>query len=209
VDEGWELLDRGLAEIGFSTSDAQRAALLELAALLETWGARLNLSGHRDRASIVRRLILDAAGLTQILPEAQTIADLGSGAGFPGLPMAILRPGSLVTLVEARERRHYFQRAAIRVLDLRNVESVRGRMEALPASPHELVVAQALARPSRALELMRPWAAPGGWLAIPSSAATPRIAPEIGIKPLETLRYSVPCGGPQRSVWLGQRAAGT
>jgi len=209
MDAARERLDQGFAEIDLAASEAQRGALLELAKLLEEWGERLNLSAHREREAIVQRLILDAAALSQVLPEAQSIADLGSGAGFPGLPIAILRPQSRITLIEARERRHFFQRAAIRALGLRNVRAVRGRLEALPTSAHEGVIAQALARPPRALALMVPWAAPGGWLAIPAAATPPAIASVSNLNSLETLRYSVPCDGPERSVWLARRALET
>lgn len=205
MDAVRELLEQGLSELDLAASETQRDALLQLATLLEEWGERLNLSGHRRRDAIVRRLILDAAALSRILPAAQTIADLGSGAGFPGLPIAILRPRSSITLIEARERRHYFQRAAIRTLGLGNVQAVRGRSEDLPHAAHEGVVAQALARPSRALALMVPWAAPGAWLAIPGAASAPVADPVSGIKILKSLRYSVPCGGPERSVWMARR----
>jgi 16S rRNA (guanine527-N7)-methyltransferase len=208
VNAARELLEQGFTELGLAGSDseAQRDALLRLARLLEEWGARVNLSGYRSLDQIVRRLILDAVALSHVLPDAQSIADLGSGAGFPGLPLAILRPGSSVTLIETRERRHYFQRAAIRTLGLGNLRAVRGRSQDLPPTAHEGVVAQALARPSRALALMLPWAAPGGWLAIPSAATAPVIDPVAGVNILETLRYSVPCGGPERSVWIAARS---
>ena len=200
-----ELLDRGLREIGLEASEGQKIALLQLAELLETWAERINLTAHRTRDAIIHRLILDAAALAQLLPESRKIADLGSGAGFPGLPLAILRRESRLTLVEARERRHYFQRAAVRALALSNVHTLRGRAEVLQPIPHDLVVAQALAQPANALEWMLPWAAPGAILALPGAASPPEIAPPPGVKRKNTLRYSVPCGGPARTVWLGRR----
>jgi 16S rRNA (guanine527-N7)-methyltransferase len=200
-----QLLDQGLCEIGLEASEGQKSALLQLAEMLETWAERINLTAHRARDAIVHRLILDAAALAQSLPEARRIADLGSGAGFPGLPLAILRPESRLTLVEARERRHYFQRAAVRALSLPNVQTLRGRAEALQPTLHDMVVAQAFARPSNALEWMLPWAAPGATLAIPGAAAPLEIVPPPGVIHDNNLIYSVPCGGPARTVWLGRR----
>lgn len=200
-----ELLDRGLGEIGLEVPEGQKSALLQLAELLEAWAARINLTAHRTRDAIIRRLILDAAALSQCLPAAQSIADLGSGAGFPGLPLAILRPESRLSLVEARERRHYFQRAAVRALGLSNVHTLRGRAEALRPTPHELVVAQAMAQPSSALTWMLPWVAPVGTLAIACAAPPPEITPPPAVSCQDILRYSVPCGGPVRAVWLGRR----
>jgi 16S rRNA (guanine527-N7)-methyltransferase len=200
-----DLLCRGLSEIGLVASETQRSALLQLAELLEVWAERVNLTAHRTPEAIIRRLILDAAALSQSLPAARKIADLGSGAGFPGLPLAILRPQSCLTLVEARERRHYFQRAAVRALALANVHTLRGRAEALQPTPHDLVISQALAQPSNALRWMLPWAAPGGALAIPGAAAPPEVTPPPAVQRENILRYSVPCGGPARTVWLGRR----
>ncbi len=200
-----ELLDRGLDEIGLEVSEGQRSALLQLAELLEAWATHINLTAHRTREAIVHRLILDAAALSQCLPASQRIADLGSGAGFPGLPLAILHPESRLSLVEARERRHYFQRAVVRALGLSNVDTLRGRAEALQPTPHELVVAQALAQPSIALRWMLPWAAPEGTLAIPGAAPPPEVTPPPAVCCRDIVRYSVPCGGPARTVWLGRR----
>jgi 16S rRNA (guanine527-N7)-methyltransferase len=205
VERERELLDRGLREIGLEIPEGQRSALLQLAELLETWAERVNLTAHRTRQAIVHRLMLDAAALAQCLPAAPRIADLGSGAGFPGLPLAILRPQSDLTLIEARERRHYFQRAAVRALALPNVQTRRGRAETLEPTPHELVVAQAVARPAEALAWMLPWTAPGGVLAIPGAASPPDITPPPAVKFEEILSYSVPCGGPARTVWTARR----
>lgn len=199
------LLNEGLAELELDVSEKQREALLELAAILEQWAERINLTAHRSGEAIVRRLILDAAALSKVLPDAARIADLGSGAGFPGLPLAILRPDSTLTSIEARERRHYFQRAAIRTLGLSNAHAEHGRLESLTPTPHDLVISQALAKPGVALEWMTPWAAPGGLLAIPGGA-TPPVLPEVKtIESQGVTRYAVPCGGPERTLWLGRR----
>jgi 16S rRNA (guanine527-N7)-methyltransferase len=200
-----ELLDSGLKELALQLSETQRRALLDLAGLVAAWGAHLNLSGHRDQRAILQRLILDAVALERVLPPAAGIADLGSGAGLPGLPLAVLRPGSRVTLIEARERRHFFQRAAIRALGLSNVEARLGRSEQLAPTQHGLVIAQALAKPERALDLMLPWAAPTGLLAIPSVAPPPPLALPESLVEEKSLYYTVPCGGPRRSVRLARR----
>jgi 16S rRNA (guanine527-N7)-methyltransferase len=128
------MLRAGLSELALDPRPDQIDALLRLATLLERWAQRANLSSHRDVESIVARLILDAAALSQCLPLAATLVDLGSGAGFPGLPIAVLRPESAVLLVEAREKRHHFQRAAVRELGLRNVEMLCGRVSSSTAA---------------------------------------------------------------------------
>jgi len=196
-------LEQGLAELGLETGPEQRAALLELAALVETWGRRMNLTGHKTAEAVVRRLILDAAALLVAAPPFGSLADLGSGAGFPGLPIAVLRPEVRVTLVDSRERRHHFQRTARRTLGLENVDPVRGRLEELEPVPHEAVLAQALAQPRQALVWMRPWAAPSACLLIPSSQEGPQLPDAEGLASAEVRRYRVP-GGPERRLWVGR-----
>jgi 16S rRNA (guanine527-N7)-methyltransferase len=149
--EGRQLLLEGAAELRLDLGAGRAEALLELAGLLVAWGGRINLTGHRDQEAVVRGLVLEAGALLVHAPEFSSLADLGSGAGFPGLPIAVLRPDVEVTLVESRLRRHHFQRAAIRELGLAKVRPLRGRAEVLAPTPHQAVVAQAMARPARAL----------------------------------------------------------
>jgi 16S rRNA (guanine527-N7)-methyltransferase len=199
------LLIRGLGELAPETSDHQIQQLLDLARLLDQWSARINLTAHRSDEAIVRRLILDAAALAAELPPLESLADLGSGAGFPGLPIAVLRPGCRVTLVESRIRRHHFQRAAARALDLPNVALLHGRAETLDPEPHAAVIAQALARPSRALGWMLPWARPDGLVLLPGAEDPPELPADPRIHDVRIARYTVPEGGPSRTLWLGRR----
>ncbi len=200
------LLDEGLAALEIRGPDRRHTAALlaDLSLLLSRWSARISLTGHRGPEAIARRLVLDAAALGSVLPAADTLADLGSGAGFPGLPLAILRPETRVTLVEARLRRHHFQREAARALGLGNVCPKLGRAEELTPTPHQLVVAQAMARPERALRWMRRWVAPGGHLALPMAAGAAPPSPPTGVVPLGVRSYRVPLGGPDRAVWLAR-----
>lgn len=203
TEDARQLLDRGLAELGLDSSPGQRAALEQLCALVASWGARMNLSGHRSAEAVARNLVLEAAALLAAAPPFSSLADLGSGAGFPGLPIAVLRPELRVTCVEARLRRHHFQRAARRELGLENVELLRGRAEELEPVAHQAVVAQAMAAPARVLGWMRPWAEPGGWLLLPGSIGQP-LEPGPGDGSAELRRYRVPCEGPERVLRIAR-----
>jgi len=200
------VLERGLAEIGLAPEPHQISQLLELAGLVEAWSGRINLTGHRGLGAILERLVLGSAALLAQIPAVVSLADLGSGAGFPGLPAAILWPASRVSLVESREKRHHFQRAACRALQLANATPVRGRAEELPAEAHSAVVAQAVAKPLEALALAARWAEPGGLVLIPGGEEPPAL-PELaaGVRAERVLSYREPCAGPRRTLWIGRR----
>jgi len=201
VEQLRQILAEGFAELRLPAEPIALERFEKLALLIDRWSERINLTGHRGAIAIAERLLLEAAALSQVLPAADTLADLGSGAGIPGLPLAICRPHCTVRLVESRERRHHFQRAAIRELGLENAVVLLGRAEELDVQPSGGVIAQAIARPHQALELMRPWVAPGGWLALPS---VPGVAPSHpDLQPGRALRYAAP-RGPERAVWIAR-----
>ena len=200
-----EQLAEALSELPLELGAPQSTKLLELVTLVEAWASRINLTGHRGVEGILAGLVVEALALERVLPACETLLDLGSGAGFPGLPIAIARgAGCHVSLLDARERRHHFQRAAIRTLALSNVTPIHGRAEQLEPVQHQIVLAQALAQPEDALRLMERWAVPGGTLALALSQA-----PELGLAaPLfvrtEVRRYRVPLSGRERVLWLGE-----
>ncbi len=200
------LLSAALDELEFDLAPDRVDALLGLAELHHAWGARKNLSGHKTLAAVVQGLVVESAALTCALPEIESLADLGSGAGFPGLPIAILRPHCRVTLVEARERRHHFQKAAVRELELENVSPLRGRAEVLSPTPHAVAIAQAMAEPARALSWMVPWVAGGGRVVIPGSSTPAPISPPSGVAFEASIHYRVPGSGKERTLWIGRVA---
>src|SRR5262249_2251332 len=155
--------------------------------------------------AILQRLVLDAVALLAQVPEVSSLADLGAGAGFPGLPAAILRPGCRVTLVESREKRHHFQRAACRALDLPNASPLRGRGEVLAPARPAAVVAQAVEPPPEALALALRWAEVGGMLLIPGGEEPPTLPEVEEVRAERVARYRVPCGGSPRTLWVGRR----
>ena len=205
--EARDLLAAGVGELSLSVSDPQLASLWKLAQLLEKWSKRMNLTGHRTLGQIVRRLLLDAAALIVELPEVPTLADIGAGAGFPGFPIAILRPECQVTLVESRQRRHHFQREVIRQLGLANTSTVLGRAEALEPTPCAAAIGQAVARPADLVPLLLPWTAAGGLLLFPGGADPVAVPEDRRIRFVSCARYRVPCNGPERTLWIARRVS--
>jgi 16S rRNA (guanine527-N7)-methyltransferase len=102
--------------------------------LLLKWNARTNLTAIRDPEEIVRRHFGESlfAGQNLGTPLPDTLLDLGSGAGFPGLPIALLHPDLPVTLAESQNKKATFLREVVRTLELPNVEVWAARAESLP-----------------------------------------------------------------------------
>lgn len=197
-----DLLRRGLAELRTPEPDPEVVErLASLAELVARWTRRVDLTGHRTAEAVARRLVLGALALARAVPDFQTLADLGSGAGFPGLPIAIERADRSVTLVDSRERRHHFQRAAIRALGIANARALHGRAEELPAEPHDLVVAQAIGESEAALGWMLRWVRPGGAVALPG-ARKPGLVPAVEV--WTAVDYEIPLGARKQVVWIGR-----
>lgn len=185
------------------------ARLAALGRLIHAWNQRMNLTGHRTVEAIARRLVAPAAGLAAALPEPiGSVADLGSGAGIPGLPLALVRPGTRFVLVDSRERRHLFQREAIRALGLADqVEAVQRRAELPAPERFDLVISQAMAPPEQALGWMLGWVAPGGWLAIPVSDPVHAPPQPPGVNGARARPYRLPGDRRDRWVWLARARA--
>ena len=117
-----------------NTDPSLYAQLSDYLDLLLKWNARTNLTAIRDPEEIVRRHFGESLFAAHHLdPAAMTLLDLGSGAGFPGLPIALLRPEITVTLAESQNKKAAFLREAVRTLGLA-AEIWSARAETMPES---------------------------------------------------------------------------
>jgi 16S rRNA (guanine527-N7)-methyltransferase len=147
------------AETGVSRETLER--LQRYAAALIRWQARINLVAPATLPDLWRRHMLDSAQLLQLVPAGtRRLIDLGSGAGFPGLVLAILGVPE-VHLVEADSRKCAFLREAARLAVAANVIVHNRRIEAMPAEAFEVVTARALAPLAELLKLASRFAGPG------------------------------------------------
>ncbi|MFP6656202.1 MAG: RsmG family class I SAM-dependent methyltransferase [Myxococcota bacterium] len=201
------LIESGLAELEINASSEQVFKLTRLVTLLSDWASRISLTGHRDPMELAGRLVLDAAALSHCLPEldeASSLADLGSGVGFPGLPIAILRPHLRVYLVESRLKRNHLQRELRRQLNLPGVVPILGRSDEVEVRASDVVVAQAMTQPYEALALMKAWVRPGGTVALPASESAVKPDLPTGMGELSLREYIVPTTGRSRKVWIAR-----
>ncbi|WP_315385261.1 16S rRNA (guanine(527)-N(7))-methyltransferase RsmG [uncultured Stenotrophomonas sp.] len=121
-------LDKGLADMGLDAALAP--PLLTYLTLLNRWNKTYNLTAIRDPLEMVTRHLLDSLAMQPFL-EQGTLADLGTGPGLPGIPLAIARPQLQVTLVESNGKKARFMREAVRQLGLGNARVAESRAEAL------------------------------------------------------------------------------
>jgi 16S rRNA (guanine527-N7)-methyltransferase len=120
----------------------------------------MNLVGSTDSVAMSRH-VDDALAAVPHLPQGLSVVDLGSGAGFPGLPIAIARRDLRVILVEIREKRVAFLRHVVRTLEL-DVEVRRESIGAAPSNGYDVALLRAVAAPERSIELARPWVRDAG-----------------------------------------------
>ncbi|WP_145478611.1 16S rRNA (guanine(527)-N(7))-methyltransferase RsmG [Stenotrophomonas rhizophila] len=121
-------LEKGLAAMGLDAALAP--PLLTYLTLLNRWNGTYNLTAIRDPLEMVTRHLLDSLAMQPFL-EQGTLADLGTGPGLPGIPLAIARPRLQVTLVESNGKKARFMREAVRQLGLTNARVAESRAEAL------------------------------------------------------------------------------
>lgn len=153
------------------------------AALLATDGVVRGLIGPREAPRLWERHLLNCAVLADLLPEDATVCDIGSGAGLPGLVLAIARPDLRVTLVEPLLRRTTFLEEAVAELGLDQVEVVRGRAEILHGERRfDVVTSRAVAPMERLLGWSMPLVEPHGALvAMKGSSVAEEIEAAAGV----------------------------
>lgn len=133
TDAAKDLLLQGAAQLGLELSPQQISQFTLLSTELQKWGRKINLTAIRGEADIILKHFIDSLTLLKVLEGRGALLDLGSGAGFPSLPLKIVCPDLQVVSVDAVEKKILFQRHAARLLDLTGFEAVHARGEALAA----------------------------------------------------------------------------
>jgi 16S rRNA (guanine527-N7)-methyltransferase len=123
--------------------------------LLEQFNASMNLVGPMSQATMMRELILDSLAPLTVWPNPNaTVIDVGSGAGLPGIPLAISLPNAQFTLVEPRKKRAQFLRIAAHRLGLKNIQVTESRIEDAQLPPFDIAISKAVFSPEEFLEIM-------------------------------------------------------
>jgi 16S rRNA (guanine527-N7)-methyltransferase len=138
-------LSQGALALGLALSEGQRDRLLGFLGLLQRWNRAYNLTAVRDPAAMVSHHLLDSLSLVPYL-RGDSVLDLGTGAGLPGLPLAIVDPRRRFWLLDSNGKKVRFVRQVVLELGLGNVEPVHGRIESYrPARKFSTIVTRAVA----------------------------------------------------------------
>lgn len=159
------LLKDGLEKMGLSLSTDVQEKLLTYLELMLKWNQRMNLTGHQSLDKMIPYHLLDSLSVLPLL-KGKEICDVGTGAGLPGIPLAIADPTRHYTLVDARLKRVQFLRTVCRELKLTHVTPVAERIEKLQLKqPADTVIARAVSQTNKLIQLTEHLIAEGGqWL---------------------------------------------
>jgi 16S rRNA (guanine527-N7)-methyltransferase len=162
-----EALEAGLLEMGLTTTHAQREKWIAYICLLEKWNHRFNLTGLDVAGEMISRHLLDSLAIAPYV-VGERVLDVGTGAGLPGIPLAIYYPDKTFTLLDSNHKKHIFVKQAIRQLTLINVESAHTLVQTYqPTQKFSTILTRAFAPIHEAREVVFPLLSQDGkWLAM-------------------------------------------
>ncbi|MBI3399120.1 MAG: 16S rRNA (guanine(527)-N(7))-methyltransferase RsmG [Deltaproteobacteria bacterium] len=161
------ILKTGAAELGVAIGDKETSLFLIYLAELKEWNKKINLTSITEGRDIIIRHFLDSLILAPFFAGKETLLDIGSGAGFPGIPLKLVLPDLKIMLMDSVNKKAVFMRHIIRMLGLRDIEAVQGRAEDTAVikkfgSSFDVVASRAFAELGRFLEIAMPYAKNGG-----------------------------------------------
>lgn len=204
-------LERGTDALGIALSETQKRMFKVYSRELLAWNQRLNLISKGDEARIVSRHFLDSlVSLPYLAPQkGLKVVDVGAGAGFPGLPLKIVRDDLFLTLVESKRKKVLFLRHMIERLELRGTEAILGRAETMDSQldSFDVVLSRGVARLPRLLKTCYPLLKEGGTLIaykgkrVEEEVAEARpVLRELGGRSIEVKTVDLPLLGVERSL---------
>lgn len=211
-------LQQEAAARGIALTAEQLSAFVRLAAELTVWNRRINLTAITQPAEIVTKHFLDSLTLVPLLKADDFMLDVGSGAGFPALPVKIVLPGLALVTVDAVQKKIHFQRHIIRTLGLTGMTALHSRVEALVAThggAFTVVTSRAFTALADFAALALPLLAPSGRILAMKGregeaeavAAAGELA-RLGLTVTAVMKCTLPQGAGERSIVVMQRSDG-
>jgi 16S rRNA (guanine527-N7)-methyltransferase len=198
-------LQAGLAELGLAPGADACERLLDYVELLARWNAAYNLTAVREPGEMVTRHLLDSLAVAKLV-RGDSLADLGTGAGLPGIPLAILAPERQHTLIDSNGKKVRFLREAVRTLGLANVQVQQSRAEDARGQ-YDCITARAFATLGDMLRMGGHLLAPDGvWIALKGQLSKDEIlGVPAGFVVAEVAALAVPGLGAARQVAIIKR----
>lgn len=207
-DEFSRIVEEGARTMGHPLTAAQVEQFVRHGRELWAWNSAVNLTAVKRSGVLAERQFLDTIPLAGMLPQGWRILDVGSGGGFPGVPLKVLRPDLKVCLIDGVRKKITFLKHLVRALGLKDMVVRQGRAEALVEGREEAwrewngVVVKAVGNPEQVV----PWCAPlvkaGGWLVLMGSGEETRGDEQAGKAGFEVIRhrYRLPVSGIERCL---------
>jgi 16S rRNA (guanine527-N7)-methyltransferase len=201
-------LEKGVAELGLALGRDGRDKLLQYLALLEKWNQVYNLTAIRGGEKMISGHLLDCLAVIPFMTGTRVL-DVGSGAGFPGIPIAVARPDIQVALLDSNHKKAAFLRQAVAELQLKNVSVVCGRVEAWQTpEKFDCIISRAFAEIAEFIALTKHLLAPRGVLAamkgIYPFEEIERLPPDFRLRQVRA--FAVPGLEAERHLILVERA---
>jgi 16S rRNA (guanine527-N7)-methyltransferase len=211
-----ELLIKGAEELRITLTVEQVNSLFIYLAELKKWNQKINLTAIRDERDIIIKHILDSLSyLSGFNPaQSQKLFDIGSGAGFPAMPIKIVHPEIAVTLVESIKKKATFLRHIIRTLNITGVEVIDTRIEELSINYHgafDIVTARAFADMSSAISKGSPFLKSGGLVVLsrgPKESLSKQELEASGVTLEKRLEFYLPQSDYKRAIWVLKKRTG-
>ena len=164
------VLDRGCAELGIQLEQRQRDQFVQYYELLIEWNKVMNLTGITEFEEVLQKHFVDSLSVKKVvdLTKISRVIDVGTGAGFPGIPLKIVFPELKITLLDSLQKRIKFLNEVIGRLCLKDIEAIHGRAEEYARrkeyrEQYDLCVSRAVANLASLSEYCLPYVKVGGW----------------------------------------------
>jgi len=209
-----QILTTGAEEFGIHLSKEQVERFFLYLSELRKWNRKINLTAIREDRDIVIKHFLDSLSLVGVFTpqEGMKLLDMGSGAGFPALPLKMVYPGLSVTLVESVKKKASFLRHIIRTLRLDGVVVVDKRIEELPSelvSPFDVVTARAFREMEATILTGAPFLKNNGLMVLsrgPEETVGDEALAKAGVTLERKEMLTLPCSDYQRAIWVFSKA---
>ncbi len=208
-----ELLISGARDLGIDLSAGQVDSVFVYLTELKKWNRKINLTAIREERDIIIKHMLDSLSHIRGFNPAPglKLLDMGSGAGFPALPIKIVRPEISITLVESVKKKASFLRHIVRTLKMTGVEVIDKRTDELPLSFHatcDVVTARAFADMNVALSAGTPFLKPGGLMVLSRGSEetiSGRDTEKAGVSLEKRIELTLPHSDYKRAIWVFQK----